>query len=86
MYKKTVNKVYYGAYLLVVLIGTICNYFRDTDKEISKPALIAMTVGMLIAAPLFLVFAGMKIKMILDKSAEEDSEGCAVLTDAEEWL
>ena len=86
MHKKTVNKVYYGAYLLVVLIGTICNYSRDTDKEISKPALIAMTVGMLIAAPLFLVFAGMKIKMILDKSAEEDSEGCAFLTDAEEWL
>ena len=86
MNKKTINKVYYGAYLLIVLIGTICNYSRDTDKEVSKPALIAMTAAMLVAAPLFLVFAGMKIKMVLDKSSEEECEGCAVLTDAEEWL
>ena len=86
MNKKTINKVNYGAYLLIVLIGTICNYSRDTEKEIAKPALIAMTVGMILAAPVFLVFAGMKIKMVMDKSAEEECAGCAVLTEKEEWL
>lgn len=78
--KNWVNKVFYGSYLLIITLSTICNYTRDSKKELPTPVVTAISVISLLAFPAFLTTLVLKIKQ---HRAEATAENEAVIPELE---
>lgn len=78
--KNWVNKVFYGTYLLIITLSTICNYMRDSKKKLPTPVMVAISVVSLLALPAFLTAFVFKIKQ---RRAEAAAENEAVVPELE---
>ena len=75
-----VNKVFYGTYLLIITLSTICIYMRDSKKKLPTPVMAAISVVSLLAFPAFLTAFVLKIKQ---RRAEAVAENEAVVPELE---
>ncbi len=78
--KNWVNKVFYGTYLLIITLSTICNYMRDSKKKLPTPVMTAISVVSLLAFPAFLTAFVLRIKQ---RRAEAAAENEAVVPELE---